>query len=487
MLPHLRFGCMVVILAAAFMSRIQPLNRGLGQDELFTAVNFVQAGSIWTTMSSNSAFNNHIGYSVMARISTRLFGGSEWALRLPALLLGFASLYLFWVFSEPILTSFGAAVGVLLLALSPPHVVWSVEARGYSAMVFFAILSSYFYLRLLRRPTRLAALWYVLANVGGIYVHLYSVFVIAIQSLVFVKLVISKSSAEQAGINLTPASRRLVFLSFIAIAILSMVAYAPVAQTMVNDLVGRGHGRFDPTFPWAIIQRLSGSEQFLITGLMVLISVFGGYSLWNSRPLEARYFILLLVVPVLLTWVARPFDLYPRFFAYWLPFYIVFFVAGLAALRNLARSDTYFIIRFLPSAAAAMVLITVLYYWTASRSQYIPDEGYREASAAAVFGAHDGVRYCAIGGARSVWRYYIHQPIAIPASVNELQKLSQTAGEVRCVYYEASWQSEEQRRIAEFLRQHGTWQKIRELTVFRYEANQNMSVVGPRDEKFSEG
>ena len=137
--------------------------------------------------------------------------------------------------------------------------------------------------------------------------------------------------------------------------------------------------------------------------------------------------------------------------------------------------------------AAAIVSLTVLYDWNANRSRYIPDEGYREASAAAMFDAHDGVRYCAIGGARSVWRYYIHQPIAIPASVNELQKLGKIAGEVRCLYYEASWQSEEQRKIAEFLRQHGNWQKIRELTVFRYAANQNTGVIGPRDEKLSEG
>ena len=140
----------------------------------------------------------------------------------------------------------------------------------------------------------------------------------------------------------------------------------------------------------------------------------------------------------------------------------------------------------MPSSAAAILLITVLYHWVANRSDYIPDEGYREASAAAMFGAHDGVSYCAIGGARSVWRYYIHQPIATPASVNEVQKLGQSAGELRCVYYEASWESDEQRKIADFLRQNATWQKIRDLTVFRYTADQNAGAARPRHE-FSGG
>ena len=251
-------------------NRLQPLTRGLGQDELYTAVHFIEAGSIRNAIFSNAAFNNHIGYSVMAQVSENLFGHSEWSLRLPALVLGLGSLYLFWIFSEPMLAFYGAMIGTIMLALSPPHVVWSVEARGYSAMVFFAILSSYFYLRLLRRPTWLVALCYIVASLGGIYVHLVFGFCHSNTVPGFGQTSYLGETAGQAGMDITPALRRLVFYSFVAIAILSLVAYAPVARTMVNDLISRGHGRFDPTFPWAIIRRLSGSEQFLITGLMLL-------------------------------------------------------------------------------------------------------------------------------------------------------------------------------------------------------------------------
>src|SRR5258705_12671222 len=119
------------MLIVALAYRLSPMSRGLGQDELYTAVNFVEAGPIWTTIFSNSAFNNHIGYSVMARISEKLFGHSEWSLRLPALLLGLASLWGFWLLSEPMLKNSGATIGAMVLAFSPPHVIWSVEARGY--------------------------------------------------------------------------------------------------------------------------------------------------------------------------------------------------------------------------------------------------------------------------------------------------------------------------------------------------------------------
>src|SRR5215210_3283822 len=102
MQQRLGFSLILAVLTVAFLCRFYPIHRGLGQDELFTAVNFVEAGSFWTTMSSNSAFNNHIGYSVLARLSNKLFGHSEWALRLPALVLGMASLYFFWIFCQSI-------------------------------------------------------------------------------------------------------------------------------------------------------------------------------------------------------------------------------------------------------------------------------------------------------------------------------------------------------------------------------------------------
>ena len=114
--------------------------------------------------------------------------------------------------------------------------------------------------------------------------------------------------------------------------------------------------------------------------------------------------------------------------------------------------------------------MTVLYSWTSARSQYMPDEGYREASAAALRNSDPNVQFCAIGGARSVWRYYIHQSIANPLSLRDLQKLTETGKELRCVYYQASWQSDEQKRIAQFLLRHAEWQRIKDLVIFKYQS-----------------
>ena len=75
-------------LAVALQCRVYQLDTGLGQDELFTAVNYVELDSILDTISHNEVFNNHIGYSLMARLAEAIWGRSEFALRLPALLCG---------------------------------------------------------------------------------------------------------------------------------------------------------------------------------------------------------------------------------------------------------------------------------------------------------------------------------------------------------------------------------------------------------------
>ena len=98
----LEAGLVALIVGLALAIRLTPLQRGLGFDELFTAVNFVGADSAWKTATTSINFNNHVGYSLLARLCVELLGRSEWALRLPALLLGLGTLPAVWWISRPV-------------------------------------------------------------------------------------------------------------------------------------------------------------------------------------------------------------------------------------------------------------------------------------------------------------------------------------------------------------------------------------------------
>jgi hypothetical protein len=453
------------IIMVALLIRIPNMNRGLGQDELFTAVNFVDVNPFWRTMTSNAAFNNHTGYSVLARISQSLFGHTEFALRTPALIFGLVSIVIGYACAKSYLTRPWAAVFAAGLAISPAHALWSVQGRGYSGMICLTMISTCLYFRLRKAPTRATAIAYIFACVLCVYVHLYGIFVIVLQIAFYL--------GDQVGIPLlgerTPESDRMLWRCFLSIGALLFVLEIPLLRSFGRDLIRRGHSTFDVSFPWRVIVELSGIDQPAVASIIAFIAAIGGVILWNSNREFAIYSLLFLTAPLVVMWLARPFDLYPRFFAFWLPHMVFLFVFGIRAIWRapLAASS-----QFAARVVACALLVFVVTGWIATRQNRVVDEGYREASLAATRRAGPSTGLCAIGGARTVWRYYIKQPLLTPRDLREFDALSDRYDEVRCVYYEASWEAPEQQQIAAFLRTRGKMRKVNEqISWFAFRKN----------------
>ena len=84
-------GAVAALLALALVVRIVGLNASLWYDEVSTLTHFVRLP--WGELATDfSSLNNHMFYSLQAKAAVELFGESAWALRLPALLMGMASL-----------------------------------------------------------------------------------------------------------------------------------------------------------------------------------------------------------------------------------------------------------------------------------------------------------------------------------------------------------------------------------------------------------
>jgi Dolichyl-phosphate-mannose-protein mannosyltransferase len=137
--------CLAAVCVLAVMLRLHHITRGLTLDELTTALLFVDAHSLWTTLSTDHLFNNHLANSLLASLSQRLLGRSEWVLRLPAFLLGLTSLYVLWAFTRRLAGSALAVLATAGLAFSPAHIFWSVTARGYAGMLLFTLVSTSLY------------------------------------------------------------------------------------------------------------------------------------------------------------------------------------------------------------------------------------------------------------------------------------------------------------------------------------------------------
>ena len=113
-------------------------------------------------------------------------------------------------------------------AFSPAHIEWSVEARGYSAMIFFTLLSSYLFFKLLQQPSRNEGILFIATSVFAIYVHLYAIFVTGIQFLYLLYLTTVHTEGTSFA-SFDKTSIRSFRNYFLAIGGLVLMLYIPVA------------------------------------------------------------------------------------------------------------------------------------------------------------------------------------------------------------------------------------------------------------------
>src|SRR3954447_13233864 len=170
-------ACILGLLGCALALRLYKLDVGLWYDEVLTYVGYARMpfGEILTTYNNE---NQHFVFTLLAHACFVVFGEGAWALRLPAAIFGVASIWALCVFARQVGSTRQALFAAALFTFSYHHLWFSQNARGYSGLLFWALLSSYFLLRALREDR--AGLWLAYAATAslGIYTHITMMFVI---------------------------------------------------------------------------------------------------------------------------------------------------------------------------------------------------------------------------------------------------------------------------------------------------------------------
>lgn len=156
------WGWLALLTLLAATMRAVGLDQQLWYDEMLLAVRWMPLGlgEIATTYTSQ---NQHMLYSLLARIAVGLFGEHNWALRLPAVLFGVAAVPALFFCARMMATGgthegrleAGATKGArreallasALLAVSYHHVWFSQNARGYTGLALWTLVTTYFFLR----------------------------------------------------------------------------------------------------------------------------------------------------------------------------------------------------------------------------------------------------------------------------------------------------------------------------------------------------
>lgn len=133
---HKRFVAVVLVLGAIL--RMLRMNEAVTYDEAATFVHYADR-SFGFLISDHLLGGGQVLYSLLARLSTLIFGAHAWSLRLPALIAGLLVLPLCYAFCRFVFNRHVAVIMLCLVAVSGPLVEYSAMAQGYSLVWLFTL------------------------------------------------------------------------------------------------------------------------------------------------------------------------------------------------------------------------------------------------------------------------------------------------------------------------------------------------------------
>lgn len=302
---------------------------GLWLDELFSLTEFLR-GSWSELFTFYSSPNNHILYSILAKICINLFGEKEWSLRLPSVIMGTFTPPVFFLLFRKI---FGAQKALLASLMMIPSfwMVWfSQDARGYAGMILFSGLSQFLYLDFLQNPRKRTGFYYVLCSALSSWFHLYALFIIAGQAFYGFFSFILNRQTHKPLIFILPALALTLGLTIYAMVFDQLFAYALKGGKEIQD-------RWLGLYFWKDLIKMLSGTQFLMFALACLILFIIG--LFRSVKLCPGLVILYLLpagLIILTTFILKIF-IFSRFLAFLIPFFFINISAGIEFIELQAR------------------------------------------------------------------------------------------------------------------------------------------------------
>lgn len=365
---------LVLMVGAAL--RFTGLNEGLWYDEIATLVRYVRRplAEIVTRFDTQ---NQHMLYSVLGHVSVSAFGESAWALRLPAAVFGVASLWAVWWFGTLVTSRREALLAAGLLSVSSHHVWFSQDARGYSMLLFWTLVGSGLFLKLLEGPDRPKRLVFGYAAVMALatWTQVAGGFVVAAHLLIYVALAVMDS---RRGVSPAREPR----LAIVLAGVLTVILYAPVLPAMAHTLAAPGAtgGASEWKSPlWFAAEAARGLARGVPGGWVALLAgatvALVGVVSYSRRSLAVS---MLLLVPGLVTaavMLVTAHNLWPRLFVFALGF------AALIAVRGgFALCEMVFGARAPLVATAGAVAVGLASAWTVPRV-WVPKQDFGAARA----------------------------------------------------------------------------------------------------------
>ena len=324
----------VFIVFLASVLRVYQLNSQMWLDE-FSALasvrrSWIEIVTIWPGVSS------HILFELLANWSAILFGESTFSLRLPAALFGILGVITLVKLGAQISTFKTGLFISALMAVSYNHIFYSQNIRGYTALIFFFLWSSYLSLCIsdTKRMEVKLGVTYFLATVLTCYSQPFGVFIPVSQSIVALFLFLSHIRNNEE--NCFPIK---AFIGWMALAcVTTLLLYSPFyngmmshAKADISSAVG-GVPKFDFGLIIEVVEGLSAAFHGYIGLLIVSLSGIIGMIIWARKHLVSLFVLVVPLFVQAIAFIVMGVGIHPRYFAIAIP---VIFIAGGTALFHI--------------------------------------------------------------------------------------------------------------------------------------------------------
>jgi mannosyltransferase len=433
------FGAVIlgIVLFAAFVMRLYNLDVGIWFDEIATYVSYMSLpfGEILTTYDNQ---NNHLLYTLFARLSFLILGESVWSLRLPAVLFGVGSIWAAYLFSCQVATRNEALLSAGLLTVSYHHVWFSQNARGYTALLFWTMLSSWFLIRALREAK--VGLWwmYGITTALGMMTHLTMAFVIVGQGVVYLA---SVSGTEREH-------RREKWLGGLFGFAVAGLATFQLYSLVLPQLFNWGGVRVSPwqgkiaVNPWKsptwMIAEIFNSLNIGLGSVVLLalaMLVFGAGLIDFGR--KKSPVVILLIVPVasgVAVIMGLGSTLLPRLFFFVMGFAIIVLVRGLMVFGAVVSSRLHLDTARAPLVGVGLCITVIIVSAISVPRAYLPKQDYRGALEFLREKQRPGDVVVTVGLAAFPYQRFYKVDWEQVASLEELTKVRSRGGRTWLVY-----------------------------------------------------
>jgi hypothetical protein len=423
-------GIMLALSVVAVALRIPGLNSCMWLDEILTMVRFARP-PVWQILTTFPDQNQHMLYSLMAHGSISLFGDQVWALRLPSVFFGVASIWTLFLLGRKLIGETQALVACALMTVSYHHIWFSENARGYMGLLFFTLLATWLWFEAMERQTRRSWLVYAVSIALGMWIHMTMLFVTGTHALIF--LIVWLRSERR------PAHLANAVGAFLLCGTFTLQLYA----LSLPEFLRTGLSEFSPPSEWTnplwVVRESLRSLQVGFAAIAVVAC--GGVMVgagWLGVLRKQACAGWAMVLPGALgggLMLALGHNLWPRFFFFSMGFGLLIAVHGAVELPRLVARflsvPNIWAVRAGYAMAGLMIAVSAA---TVPRCYALPKQDFTGARAYVESNARAGDAVAVAGLAEHAYSLYYAPQWKVVRTPEELAALRSTAGRTYLVY-----------------------------------------------------